>query len=148
MTGPPLTSDRRRDEPQAAVASPLHRRACPVSGLLSTGHALSTCSQTLRARAAQTRAHRPASPHQPAYAAERAVSAAIDPCQLPRCVTHAVSFLQGLISSKMGPGRPRSAISGELPPREWSPASNRRRPDPRPPFPLIRTARSRSNGPD
>jgi hypothetical protein len=144
MTEPPLTSDRRRAEPQAAMVSPLHHQACPLSGLLSTVHAPSTCSQTLRARAARTRAHRLGSPHRPASATERAVSVAVDPCQPPRCVTHAVSFLPDQILSKTEPGQPGSANAGEMPPRKPSPASNRRRPRPQSP----RVVRSVASAPD
>jgi hypothetical protein len=88
------------------------------SACLSTVHARSPCSQMFRARAARTRARWQAPPHRPTPAAERAATAAADPCQPPRCVAHTESFLPGQTSSKTEPGRPRSANAGEAPPRK------------------------------
>jgi hypothetical protein len=50
------------------------------------------------------------------------------PSRVPRCVCHVVLYLPGQTSSKMEPGRPRSANVGEPPPREITPATRRRRP--------------------
>jgi hypothetical protein len=63
-----------------------------------------------------------------------------------RCVQRIVLYLQDLMSFKMGPRWPRSVTSGEAPPRERSPASNRRPRAPLFPWPsnLMSTGEIRS----